>query len=328
MSILRNKGLYVSEIKGVSGEGRGIFLLSKKEVSSAKSGGLYMRLLLRDKTGSIEGVLWDAKDSDLSVNEGSFVEVFFEKRVFRDRDQLRVLSIEEVSSDEVREEWFLRRSDKSPEWMRDKLFQFIASVKNRFLRELLESIFRDEEIFRLFSRSPASSSFHHSFIGGLLEHTLSVVTILDFVCSHYRGLNRDLLITAGILHDIGKIWELSQEGEFGYTDTGSLLGHVYMGARFVELKANTIEGFPDDLRDVLVHVILSHHGEYEFGSPKRPKTLEALVLHFVDNMDAKVNGVRDSLESSRDGSSWTEYIRIMGRRFYSKELDSPDKKLI
>ncbi len=323
---MRDKGLFVEEIRKLQGgEGKGIFLVSRRELSSTRSGSPFMRLVLKDRTGEVEAVLWELGDEHEGVAEGSLVEVFFEKRVYRDKDQLRVVAIENIDPSEVDSSWFVRTSRKSIEWMKEKLFWFVESVENPYLRKLLELVFTDPEVEGAFFNAPASSRFHHSFVGGLLEHTLSVTIILDFIARHYRGLDRDVLITAGLLHDVGKIWEIKQDMEGGYTDRGMLLGHIYMGASFVERVIQRIDGFPEGLKDVILHVIISHHGEYEFGSPKRPKTLEALVLHFVDNMDAKFEGVRSRLDEIGEDDVWTERLHMMGRRFYLYK-DSKDNK--
>ncbi len=313
------KGYYVEEIKRfLPQEGRGIFFVSRKEVSRTRSGDSFIKVFLRDKTGEIEGRIWDDVDRISSLfSENDFVDISFERSTYNDRLQLRVISLKKLSIDEVDEKWFIRESKKSVEWMRKKLLEIIESIKNPYLRELLELIFSNEEFTEKFFKSPASLSIHHAYLGGLAEHTLSVTLLLDVISKHYRGVNRDLLIASGILHDIGKVFELSGGISPDYTDTGRLLGHIYLGARFVDDFIGKIDGFPQDLRDVLIHTLLSHHGEYEYGSPKRPKTIEALILHYVDNMDAKVSGVRESMESEEGlKKGWTDYHRVFGRRFY------------
>ena len=182
---------------------------------------------------------------------------------------------------------------------------------------LLQAFFEDETIAALFRRAPAAKGFHHVYIGGLLEHTLSVVRLLDRAAGHYAGVNRDLLIAGGILHDIGKIYEFSYERIVEYSDPGRLVGHIVMGVEMVDAKIAAIPDFPEQTAMELRHLILSHHGVLEYGSPKRPKTLEALIVHYMDDLDAKVNAFQEYIREARDEESdWTPYHRLFDRYIY------------
>jgi 3'-5' exoribonuclease len=182
---------------------------------------------------------------------------------------------------------------------------------------LLHLFFNDEKIAALFKKAPAAKGFHHVYIGGLLEHTLSVIRLLDQMTNHYQGINRDILITGGILHDIGKIYEYSYDSIFDYSDQGRLIGHIVIGIEMLDAKIAALGDFPERLAMELRHLILSHHGTQEFGSPKRPKTLEALIVHFIDDLDAKVNAFQEFIEESRDDdSAWTPFHKLFERFIY------------
>ena len=185
------------------------------------------------------------------------------------------------------------------------------------MRCLLQAFFHDQKTAELFQRAPAAKGFHHIYLGGLLEHTLSVVRLLDKVADHYQNLDRDLLLAGGILHDIGKIYEFNYDSLIEYSDEGRLIGHIVMGVEMINKKIETIPDFPAPLALKMRHIILSHHGEFEFGSPKRPKTLEALVVHYIDDLDAKLNAFQSFITDSNNADSdWTAYNRFFERFLY------------
>ncbi len=190
----------------------------------------------------------------------------------------------------------------------------------KYLQALLNAFFQEEKTICLFKRAPAAKGFHHVYLGGLLEHTLSVVRLLEKVSDHYPQLNKDMIIAGGILHDIGKIYEFSYDNIIDYSDEGRLIGHIVMGVEMINKKIAVIPDFPVQLALELRHIILSHHGEFEFGSPKRPKTLEALVVHYIDDMDAKFNAFHTLLtDSTNPDSDWTSYNRFLERFLYKKK---------
>jgi 3'-5' exoribonuclease len=205
----------------------------------------------------------------------------------------------------------------SAEEMFQALQAFVEGIESPFLKNLLHGIFGDAEIAGLFKRAPAAKAMHHFYAGGLLEHTLSVTRILDFLSRHYDRINRDLLLTGGMLHDIGKIHELSADGMIDYTDEGRLIGHIVMGLELVNRKMAAVPDFPEDLAMELRHILISHHGAFEYGSPKRPKTEEALMVYFADDLDAKVNAFQEFISDSNDEESrWTPFHRLFERYIY------------
>jgi 3'-5' exoribonuclease len=199
---------------------------------------------------------------------------------------------------------------------------FVASVAVPHLKALLAAFFADAEVVGAFKRAPAAKGFHHVYIGGLLEHTLSVVRLLDVASRHYEGVDRDLLLAGGILHDIGKIREYRYEGLIDYSDEGRLIGHIVIGVEMLDEKIATLEAFPPETAMALRHILLSHHGEMEFGSPKRPKTLEAMIVHQLDDLDAKVNAIQGFVaDAPDDASAWTPFHRLFGRFLYKGKPD-------
>ncbi|MGE5662816.1 MAG: 3'-5' exoribonuclease YhaM family protein, partial [Deltaproteobacteria bacterium] len=197
---------------------------------------------------------------------------------------------------------------------------FVGGVGDAQLRALLTRVFPDPpvaETARRFRQAPGGKRMHHDYIGGLLEHTVSVAAVCRFLAGHYERVNGDMLVAGALLHDIGKVEELSYEGAFDYTDEGRLLGHLYMGAEWVSGECAKVPGFPAEKTMLLKHMILSHHGELEYGSPKRPKTLEAVLLHFVENMDAKANAFLEAMDDLREGARWTDYQRMFERYLYA-----------
>ena len=194
---------------------------------------------------------------------------------------------------------------------------FAGKIQHPALQKLLSAFFDDDKTRELFKRAPAAKGFHHSYIGGLLEHTLSVTRLLDAVSGHYTGLNRDLILAGGILHDIGKIHEFTYDRLIDYSNEGRLIGHIVMGVEMIDAKIASIPDFPPQLAMELRHIILSHHGVLEFGSPKRPKTVEALFVHHIDDLDAKVNAFRETIRDADDpDSDWTPFHRLLERFIY------------
>jgi 3'-5' exoribonuclease len=212
---------------------------------------------------------------------------------------------------------FLPVSKRSQADMRHELDQILDSLTDRYIAALLRSFFDDPEFFALYSKAPAAKAMHHVFLGGLLEHSLAVVGLAVDVAARYPQVNRDLLICGALLHDIGKVAELSYRRSFDYTDEGKLLGHIVIGVQMVEDHVRQIDGFPAELSMLIKHLLLSHHGQYDFGSPKRPKFLEAVILNFIDDLDSKINGVQTHIdkEPDREGN-WTNYHRLYDRYFY------------
>jgi len=297
------------------------FLVSEKILTRTKTGNPYLSLRLADRTGEIEGRVWEnAAELAALFEKNDFIRIRAEVDEFQGTLQLRILRLAKCAEGEIRLEDFLPRSAQDVERMFSDLRGLAGEVRDPFLRKLLESFFGDGDFARSFKLAPAAKAVHHVYIGGLLEHTLAVTQLLKLVAPRYAGIHLDLLITAGILHDAGKIFELSCDRTFDYTDEGRLLGHIVLGIEMLDEKLKGIPDFPEPLAMHLRHILLSHHGEYAFGSPKRPKTLEALLLHQVDDLDAKMNGFMAWMEKEKEGNSrWTSYYRLFDRFLYKPE---------
>jgi 3'-5' exoribonuclease len=291
------------------------FLVRDKVLTKTKSGNPYLALRLADRTGEIDGRVWDSATDFLPLFEpDDFIRVRAEVDEFQGTLQLRIVKLRKCPEEEIQLDEFLPKTARNTEEMLAELEKIASQLHHPFLRKLLEAFFADEDFIRKFKLAPAAKAVHHVYLGGLLEHTLSVVQLILLVGPRYPGINQDLLIAGAILHDIGKISELSFERSFDYTDSGRLLGHITLTAEMIDEKIRAIPEFPQDLSLRLKHMILSHHGEYAFGSPKRPKTLEALLLHQLDDLDAKMNGFLAWIEKEKDSPSrWTPYHKLFER---------------
>jgi len=303
------------------------FLVQDKRVLETRNGKPYLRIRLQDKTGEIEGRVWDqATELARHFKINDYVRVRGMITQFQGELQINVSAINKIPDEKVHPEDFLPVSSKDIPKMAAALKNYMDSIQDADLKTLLTEIFNDETLMKNFQKSPAAKSMHHAWIGGLLEHSLSLCFLADTIASYYQKegipLNRDLLLTGTILHDIGKTKELASSPSFEYTTEGKLLGHIVIGVSIIEKKAAAIKGFPENKLQQLKHLILSHHGEYAFGSPKLPMTLEAIALHFIDNLDAKINGVHSHLKkNTTDHSPWTAYHPIYGQTFYAPPID-------
>jgi 3'-5' exoribonuclease len=311
------KTLYVQDIK--AGEKiKASFLVMEKNLAYSQKGAPYLSIRLRDKTGDIEGRVWDNVAAlDPVFRKGDIVFVQGRAVSYRDNTQLAVLDIRKMEDAELDPWDYFPTCKGNVEEMFGTLKNYATSVENPWLKKVLESFFDDGELAARLKRAPAAKGFHHAYLGGLLEHTLSMVQILDFLASHYPTASRDMLIVGGILHDIGKIEEFSYDRAIDYTTPGRLIGHIIMGVEMIDRKIAAIDGFPEDLALELKHVVLAHHGELDFGSPKRPKTVEALIVHFVDDLDAKVIAFQEFIRNSGgEESEWTLFHRFFERFLY------------
>ena len=294
-----------------------VFVLSEKTLSQKKDGNNFLNVILSDKTGAIKGVIWDNVDQITArVNSGDFVHIKGTVGEYRGALQLVIKKMEICSSDTLDPSNFLPATRRNIESMFERLLRITDSVETIYLRELIENFWKDEEFVRRFKTAPAAKKMHHAYIGGLLEHVLSMASLADKIAGHYSGIDRDLLIAGAILHDIGKVKELEYEFKIDYTDEGRLLSHIVIGLKMIDEKLLTIKNFPEDQLLLLKHLIVSHHGTQEFGSPEPPKTIEAVVLHYIDEIDSKVNGIRDFMAKEDPNENWTSYHRIHGRHFY------------
>ena len=287
-----------------------IYLCKAKQSAKTKAGKSYYSLVLQDKTGTADGKIWELTGGIEHFEAMDYIKVEADVTVFQGSNQLNIRRVRRAGEGEYLPEDYLPTSRYSIGSMYEELKRTIASIKNEKLRKLLESFFVEDEVFRkAFCAHSAAKSVHHGFVGGLLEHTLSVVKLCEFYCVRYSILNRDLLLTAAMLHDIGKVKELSDFPENDYTDDGQLLGHIVMGVEMVGRHMEQISGFPKKTASEIKHCILAHHGEFEYGSPKKPALAEALALNFADNTDAKMETIREILEGAEDGS-WLGFNRL------------------
>jgi 3'-5' exoribonuclease len=302
------------------------FLVRDKITAMAKNGKPYLTLKLMDRTGEIEGRIWDRVD-DLAARfeKDDFVRVQGKASVYLGKMQLVVQQLEKVAENNVDLADYLPVCPRPVEEMIAELRGVADSLESPHFRALMAEFLDDEEFLRLYAKAPAAKAIHHVYLGGLLEHSLAVARLAEDVCRHYPGVQRDLLITAALLHDIGKVSELCYERSFAYTDTGKLLGHIVIGVEMVEERLRRLPEFPPAAGILLKHLLLSHHGQYEFGSPKRPKTLEAVILNYLDDLDSKINGIRTHFEKEPDSvDGWTGYHRIYDRYFFRDSLRGED----
>ncbi|MCB7321230.1 3'-5' exoribonuclease YhaM family protein [Lacrimispora sp. 210928-DFI.3.58] len=290
-----------------------VYLCKNKQIALTKSGKEYGNLVLQDKTGTIDAKIWDLNSPGVGDFETmDYVHVEADVTLFQNSHQLNIRRIRRAQEGEYVESDYLPVSKKDIKKMYEELLGFIKSVKNPYLNRLLSLYFVDNEAFaKAFQFHSAAKTVHHGFVGGLLEHTLSVTKLCDYYASYYPQLNRDLLLTAAIFHDVGKLRELSTFPENDYTDDGQLLGHIIIGTEMVGITIRSIKGFPPNLAAELKHCILAHHGELEYGSPKKPALLEALALNFADNTDAKMETMIEALNAGGDNKGWLGFNRLL-----------------
>ncbi|MFN7920554.1 MAG: OB-fold nucleic acid binding domain-containing protein [Bryobacteraceae bacterium] len=299
----------------------GIYLVLHKDIRSKKgSGDPYLSLVLGDRTGDIEAKMWDNVAPVMETFErDDFVRVKGLPQIFQNRMQFTVHTLQRVSEDEVNPSDFLPASKRDPEEMFAELRGIVAGMANPHLRALLSAIFEDPDIASRYKRAPAAKTIHHAWLGGLLEHVLQLCGLCRVVAPLYPAVDADLVLTGAMLHDIGKIEELSYQRTFNYTDNGQLLGHIVIGLRMVGDKIRQIPDFPPRLRTLVEHLIVSHHGEVEFGSPKTPMLAEAMLLHHLDNLDSKMECMRGAIERDKlvEGN-WTTFIPSLDRPVLKK----------
>lgn len=286
-----------------------IYLCKNKQVGTTKAGKTYYNLELVDKTGSIAGKVWELSNAIGHFESKNFIKVDGQVTSFNGELQLNIRKIRLAEEGEFVEADYMPTSKKNVEDMYSQLLALVDSLDREYYKVLLRKFFVDDAAFvRDFKGHSAAKSMHHGFMGGLLEHSLAVAKMCDYYTTYYPVLNRDLLITAALLHDIGKVYEISKFPENDYTDSGQLLGHIVMGTMMVRDKINEIPEFPGKAANELEHCILAHHGELEYGSPKKPALIEALALSFADNTDAKLQMFIEELDKAKDGS-WLGFKR-------------------
>lgn len=295
----------------------GVYLCKYKQGMMTKAGKPYDNVVLQDKTGTIDAKVWDPDSQgieDFAVLD--YVEVTGDVNNYQGKLQLTIKRARRAAENEYDPADYLPVTRKDVDAMYNELLSYIDSIQNPYLNQLLCVFFKDPDFEKRFKFHSAAKSVHHGFVGGLLEHTLGVTKNCAFFAEHYTFLNRDLLLTAAMFHDVGKLEELSTFPENDYTDAGQLLGHIVIGAEWVGEEIRKIDGFPTVLANELKHCILAHHGELEFGSPKKPALIEALALTFADNLDAKMETVREMLsQTPQDSLQWQGYNRLLESNF-------------
>ena len=300
-----------------------VFLASEKQLRPNRAGNLYLQLRLSDKTGSITAMMWNANQQHYDGFEnGDYVEVKGASQFYNGGMQVLAKSVKKSTANDIDEDDFVTLSAVAVNKMVARVAELLRAMNNVHLRNLAECFLIDEEFMRRFRLAPAGIKNHHAYQGGLLEHVLSLMEVSAVVGPRYEDVNNDLLMLGAFLHDSGKLDELTYEPDLGYSDSGQLLGHLVQGVLLLEDKIRETEkqsgeSFPEDLANRLRHMIVSHHGQYEYGSPKLPMTLEAITLHYLESLDAKIHSVRQMIEEDvNKDSAWTVYNPSMQRKFY------------
>lgn len=305
-----------------------VFVLSEKQLRTNRNGNLYLQMRLSDRSGSVTGMMWNANEQLYSsFNNGDFVRVRGTTQFYNGALQMIVNQLEREDPNKVDERDFVTLSAADIDRLLGRLTDILRSIENEHLRNLAECYMMDEEFMSQLASAPAGVKKHHAYRGGLLEHVVSLMEVVQLVAGHYEMLDRDQLLMGALLHDSGKTTELTYERDLGYSDAGQLIGHVVLAVEMLNNKLRDAERlagepFPEELALRLKHLILSHHGQYEFGSPKLPMTLEAVALHFLDNLDAKMHSI-DLLirEDANVESSWTPFQSDLQRKLFKGAPD-------
>ena len=292
------------------------FLVHEKEIRNTREGKQYLRMELGDRSGTVEARVWDAFESIArDVNRDDFVKVAARVEIYRNKPQLVLQQVRRAAPEEIDLADFLPHTKENVDEMWSRLLACAAGIENPWLNKLVLGILGDPVTAARFKRAPAAKVMHHAFIGGLLEHVVGLCGLAKQIAAHYPELNLDLLLTAAALHDVGKLDELCYERAVAYTTEGQLLGHIVMEVEAVSKAMDAIPGFPAPLKTVVQHLLISHHGQYEFGSPKLPMIREALVFHYMDDMDSKLAAVRSALATPSGEDLWSIFSPALGRKF-------------
>ena len=303
----------------------GHYLATEKRLGKTRNGKTFISMTLADRTGKVDAKIWDRAEAYSSLfQQGDVLEIQGDAELYRGQVQVTVSELAPLKG-KVDPGVFLESSPGNTAQMIKSLRDILSNVTNVHLKALIDRFFVDSVFVSQFKKAPAAKNFHHSYLGGLLEHTLSVCQMAVRVAEHYPRLDTELLLTAAFLHDIGKIKELELNLDIDYTDEGRLLGHVMLGVAMVDKKLCELSRFPQELAVRLKHLILSHHGQYEFGSPKRPKFLEAFALHMIDDLDAKINGLGRFMDKDRREGAWTDFNRLFERYFLKGKILSAER---
>ena len=309
------KTLYVKDLTADQAI-TGFFLVHVKEVRNTAAGKPYLRLELGDCSGTVEARMWDQFDElAKDIKRDDFVKIQARVEIYRNRMQLALQQFRVARPEEIDLADFLPHTPFNVEEMFQKLLGYVQELKNPWLKKLAAGILSDPRIVPRFKRAPAAKVMHHAYLGGLLEHVVGLCGLAKAIAGHYPELDVDLLLIAAMLHDVGKLDELCYEKALGYTTEGQLLGHIVMKLETVSNAMETIEGFPPKLKAVVQHILISHHGQYDFGSPKLPMIREALAFHYMDDMDSKMAAIRNALAGDSGEPEWSMFSAALGRKF-------------
>ena len=305
------------------------FVVVSKQIKPKKSGEPYLALTLGDRSGQLEAKMWDNVEEVLEAFEqDDFLKIKGLINKYKNRFQLTVHKLRKLGESEIDFADYLPKTTKNVDELWQTLTTFVSSFQNPHLKSLVQAFMADPEIAAAYRNAPAAKTLHHAYIGGLLDHVVSLFRSCDLMCSNYPQINRDLLLTGAFLHDIGKIHELTYNRSFSYTTKGQLLGHMIIELEMLQAKLALQPGFPDELKTLIEHLIISHHGQYDFGSPKLPMFPEALMLHYLDDLDSKMEAMRAHFErEAAFDSPWTSYNASLGRPLLNTEKFLAPKKV-
>jgi 3'-5' exoribonuclease len=290
------------------------FVVASKQIKPKKSGEPYLALTLGDRTGTIEAKMWDGVPEAMNTfDQDDVIKVRGLINKYNGRFQLTIHKIRRMEESEVEFGDYLPKTSKDIDVLWKTLGDFVASFKDENLKALVQAFMADADIERAYKNAPAAKTLHHAFIGGLLDHVVSLFTSCDLICRNYPNVNRDLVLTGAFLHDIGKVHELTYARSFSYSTSGQLLGHMIIELEMLHKKLAAFPDFPPNLKMLIEHLIISHHGQYEFGSPKLPMFPEALLLHYMDDLDSKMEAMRAQFERDLSDNEWTAYNPSLGR---------------
>lgn len=293
------------------------FVLTEKTMAHKKDGNSYLNLVLSDRTGSIKAVVWDNVDQIASRTEsGQIVTAKGHVGSYRGNLQMVVKEMTAAPPSEINPADFLPTTERDIDRMLERLKKLSESLQKDCLRDLFRAFWSDTAFVSQFKHAPAAKKMHHAYIGGLLEHTLSMAVLADTISEHYSGIDRDLLISGVLLHDIGKLREYTYDVAIDYSDEGRLVNHIVIGIQMIEDKIKSIPDFPAETAMLLKHMVISHHGSRQLGSPEPPKTIEAVMLNCIDEMDSRVQAIREFMAKEDPGEVWTSYHRLLERHFY------------
>jgi 3'-5' exoribonuclease len=319
------KTLYVKDLTADQAI-TGFFLVHVKEVRNTAAGKSYLRMELGDCSGTVEARMWDQFDElAKDIKRDDFVKIQARVEIYRNKMQLALQQFRVARPEEIDLADFLPHTPFNVEEMFQNLLGYIQELKNPWLKKLAAHIFSNPHIVPRFKRAPAAKVMHHAYLGGLLEHVVGLCALARVIAAHYPELDVDLLLIAAMLHDVGKLDELCYEKALGYTTEGQLLGHIVMEVETVSQAMEAIEGFPPKLKAVVQHILISHHGQYDFGSPKLPMIREALAFHYMDDLDSKMAAVRNALASDSGEPEWSTFSAALGRKFLRLDEFLKDK---